>query len=158
MRSTLPTFKRTVASGLIIGHAFATLAVAGVAAAIPTSAAYAADEPQNGYWLASRCKGARLAYEAKRDDISGHVTVLYDIGADGRTDNIRIIESVPEGVMDQSVTNAVRGWRYFAYMKDGTEMGRKDVKLTFTYGHEEAEAGKECTHTPLPEKTTASLK
>ena len=158
MRSTLSLFKRTLAGGLMIGHAFASLAVAGVAAAISTGAVQAADEPQNGYWLASRCKGARLAYEAKRDGISGHVTVLYDIAPDGRTDNIRIIESEPEGIMDQSVTTAVRGWRYFAYMKDGQEAGRKDVKLTFTFGHGEPADGRECTHTPLPESTTASLK
>ncbi|WP_262690962.1 energy transducer TonB [Kordiimonas aestuarii] len=161
MQSTVSKLKRTVAGGCIVGHVAATLltfgAVVGVSAALPAASASAEDEPANGYWLASRCKGARLAYEARRDNISGRVSVLYDVLPNGRVDNIRITESVPEGVMDRNVKSAMRGWRYFAYMKDGVEMGRKDVALTFTFGPNEAEKGKECTHTPLPESTTAAL-
>lgn len=158
MHSTLSKVRRTLVKGCAASHVLATIAVAGLSATLPGNTAHAADEPQDGYWLASRCKGARLAYEARRDGLSGHVTVLYDIKPNGRTDNIRIVESTPEGVMDQNVTTAVRGWRYFAYFKDGQEMGRKDVKLTFTFGPKEAKEGKECTHTSLPESTTASLK
>ncbi|WP_417451822.1 energy transducer TonB [Kordiimonas sp.] len=160
MQSTVSKFKRSVAQGCIVGHLVATLFIAGAAVGVSaalTTAANAGDEPTNGYWLASRCKGARLAYEAKRDGISGHVSVLYDILPDGKVDNIRIIESVPAGVMDRNVKSAMRGWRYFAYMKDGKERGREDVALTFTFGHNEAEKGKECTHTSLPESTTAAL-
>ena len=157
MHSTVLKFKRTLASGCIIGHMLATLAAVGVSAAISSTAANADEEPTNGYWLASRCKAARLAYEARRDGISGHVSVLYDILPNGRVDNIRITESVPEGVMDNSVKTAIRGWRYFPYLKDGQEVGRKDVSLTFTFNANEAEQGKECTHTALPESTTAAL-
>lgn len=124
---------------------------------LPAPTAFAEGNPDDGNWLASRCKAARLAFAVKQQQLEGHVKVQYDITANGRVTNIRIVESVPEGVMDRSVTSAIRGWRYFAYIKDGVEARRKDVALTFTFGGDTA-MEPSCTHSPLPDTTTAAAK
>ncbi len=138
------------------GTLLSAMAVAGLTLTFAPPA-LADDDPADGYWLASRCKGARLSYEVRRDEIAGHVSVLFDIAPNGKVENIRITESEPAGMMDTNVMNAVRGWRYFAYIKDGAEAARKDVSLTFTFGPEAPKEGKDCTHTELPESTTASV-
>lgn len=124
----------------------------------PAPAAFADGDEHDGQWLTSRCKGARLAFAVKQKQLQGFVKVKYDIEPSGRVTNIRVVESDPPGVMDRSVSNAVRGWRYFAYFKDGVESGRKDVELTFTFGGSPDDKEATCTHVPWPEQTTAEVK
>ena len=156
MHSICRTLKSHVSLRKTTGLLLSTMAVAALTfSSAPT--ALADDDPTDGYWLASRCKGARLSYEVRRDEVSGHVSVLYDIAANGRVENVRITESEPAGLMDMNVKNAMRGWRYFAYLKDGVEAARKDVSLTFTFGPKAPKDGKDCTHTELPQSTTAAV-
>lgn len=156
MHSICTALKSHVSLRKTIGLTLSTIAVAAFTFT-SAPAALAEEDPTDGYWLASRCKGARLSYEVRRDEVSGHVSVLYDIAANGRVENVRITESEPAGLMDMNVKNAMRGWRYFAYIKNGAEAARKDVSLTFTFGPKAPKEGKDCTHTELPESTTASV-
>ncbi len=49
---------------------------------------------------------------ALSDRISGSVTVQYVVDKKGRTQDVRIIQSVPKGVFDQAAADAIRRWRY----------------------------------------------
>jgi protein TonB len=49
---------------------------------------------------------------ALSDRISGSVTVQYVVDKRGRTQNVKVIESVPKGVFDQAATDAILHWRY----------------------------------------------
>lgn len=133
-------------------------ALCGMAMASVSAPVMAEGDPTDGNWLNSRCKSARLARAVAQQKIEGHVTVKYDIAANGRVKNIRIVDSQPSDVMDRAVTNAIRGWRYFAYMKDGVEAARTDVEMTFTFGGKVAKKDAACAHTPWPETTTAQVK
>ncbi len=133
-------------------------ALCGMAMTAISAPVVAEGDPTDGNWLNSRCKSARLARAVAQQKIEGHVTVRYDITANGRVTNIRVIDSQPSDVMDRSVTNAIRGWRYFAYLKDGAEAARSDVEMTFTFGGDIADKEAACAHTPWPETTTAQVK
>jgi TonB family protein len=49
---------------------------------------------------------------ALTDRISGSVTVQYVVDKQGRTENVKVVESVPKGVFDSAATDAIRRWRY----------------------------------------------
>lgn len=133
-------------------------AICGIAMASVSAPVMAEGDPTDGNWLNSRCKSARLARAVAQQKIEGHVTVKYDITASGRVTNIRITDSQPSDVMNRSVTNAIRGWRYFAYIKDGVEAARTDVEMTFTFGGNVDDKDGACAHTPWPDTTTAQAK
>lgn len=122
----------------------------------PVPMAHAEGDEADGNWLNSRCRAARLAREVQQDQLEGYVKVRYDIQPNGRVTNIRVIESTHDGVMDLSVKNAMRGWRYFAYLKDGVESGRKDVEMKVTFGGDPNVQETSCTHVPWAEATTAA--
>jgi len=56
----------------------------------------------------------RPAYplSAFKNKVSGHVKFEYDIGADGRVNNVVITESVPPGIFDNEVKKSVSKWLY----------------------------------------------
>ncbi|NQS80560.1 TonB family protein [Pantoea agglomerans] len=56
----------------------------------------------------------RPAYplSAFKNKVSGHVKFQYDIGADGRVNNVVITESVPPGIFDNEVKKSVLKWLY----------------------------------------------
>lgn len=62
--------------------------------------------------------------EAAQRGVEGHVTVEFDVTADGGVDNAEVVESEPAGVFDRAALDAVRRWRYLA------EAGRSAVRLT----------------------------
>ncbi|NVJ69241.1 MAG: TonB family protein [Alphaproteobacteria bacterium] len=147
MRATKKNTKKTA-----LGLLMATLMGA------PAPVAFAEGDEHDGQWLNSRCRAARVAFAVEQKQLQGFVKVKYDIQANGRVTNIRVVESDPPGVMDRSVKNAIRGWRYFAYFKDGVESGRKDVEMTFTFGGSAEAKEASCTHMPWSETTTAQAK
>lgn len=114
-----------------------------------TTPVYALEDgdPQDGMWLMSKCANPGLAYAVKKQRLEGYVTVMFDIAPEGNVENIRIEESVPEGVMDDYVTRALNRWQYFGYVKNAEIAGRENVKLTFTFSDEDSRS---CTHTKLP--------
>ncbi|MDF7666985.1 TonB family protein [Orbaceae bacterium ESL0727] len=44
--------------------------------------------------------------------LEGYVVVRYDINSEGRVENIRFVESIPENVFNRAVVTAMRTWRY----------------------------------------------
>jgi protein TonB len=51
-------------------------------------------------------------FRARQRRIEGRVRVRFLVGTDGKTSQITILESEPDGVFDEAVRNAVAGWRF----------------------------------------------
>lgn len=49
---------------------------------------------------------------ALTDRIGGSVTVQYIVNKQGRTQDVKVVESDPRGVFDSAATDAIRRWRY----------------------------------------------
>jgi TonB family protein len=82
----------------------------GSAAAIrrADSAADAADGPLEPLIRWS----AEYPTQAQQRGIEGHVTVAFDVTAEGGVENAEVVESEPAGVFDNAALAAVRRWRY----------------------------------------------
>lgn len=50
--------------------------------------------------------------EAREAGIGGYVVVRYDVDAEGRVVNARVVESEPEEVFDEAALQAVSRWRF----------------------------------------------
>ena len=79
--------------------------------------------------------GASATYptEAALNRTEGYVGMQFDISEEGKPFNIKVIESVPEGVFDRSALLALSKWRYKPKKVDGvavTQIGMK-VQLDF---------------------------
>ncbi len=57
---------------------------------------------------------------AKHRGIEGWVRVRLEVEEDGRVGSVRVLESAPAGVFDQSVVRCVSGWRFQPGTVDGT--------------------------------------
>ncbi len=58
-------------------------------------------------------------YRAKRLGVEGSVKIRFLVNTSGRTDLIKILESDPPEVFDQSVKKAVKNWKFKPATKDG---------------------------------------
>lgn len=70
---------------------------------------------------------------AQRLGLEGYVIVDYCIDREGRTHNIWIIESVPEGVFDSAALAAAKHFRYQPEIVNGEPMERHGVQNKFTF-------------------------
>ncbi len=67
---------------------------------------------------------------AERRGIEGYVILEYTVLADGKVEDVIVVDATPEGVFDKAALNAVQKWLY----KEGptTTPGMK-VRLTFSH-------------------------
>lgn len=56
--------------------------------------------------------GAVYPPDAREAGIEGYVVVGYDVDAEGRVVNARVVEATPPGVFDESALAAVSRWRF----------------------------------------------
>lgn len=63
--------------------------------------------------------GAVYPPEARAKGVEGYVIVSYDVDADGRVQNARVVDSSPPGVFDESAVQAVSRWRFRPPQRDG---------------------------------------
>jgi len=84
---------------------------------------------------------AELLANAADDETpkNGHVTVQYDVTPGGRPDNVRIIESVPEGLHDYIVRSHVEGFAFRPRFVDGDPVGTPSqiFEIRFSWDHED---------------------
>lgn len=68
---------------------------------------------------------------AKRQD--GWVLVEYTILANGQTANVRVIDSSPADIFDESAVEAVKQYRYQPIMQDGRAISVDQVRSKVTF-------------------------
>lgn len=66
--------------------------------------------------------------QARRRGIEGHVKLAFTITAQGRVENIRVIESSPANMFDRSARRAAARWRFAPRTEDGVAVEREAVK------------------------------
>ena len=79
-------------------------------------------------------QGASPTYppSALRSHQSGWVMLSFSIGPDGRTDDIRVVDSQPRHVFDRAATDAVHRYRFKPAMKDGVAVSTtRQLKVEF---------------------------
>ncbi|WP_262693135.1 energy transducer TonB [Kordiimonas aquimaris] len=118
---------------------------------------------QNPFWQNEYCVNPTAPYAAKLNPTAGKVSVLFDITADGRPENIRIVSaSAEEGgervanALARSAARALKKWEYFAYIQNSVESPRFDVPLTFNYVDHDTDVSdltddERCTTSMMPE-------
>jgi TonB family protein len=74
----------------------------------------------------------RYPSKAAKNNIEGYVTSSVVIDEQGCYVNIKVIESYPKGVFDQSVIYALKGWKSSPALIDGKPVRVKDtIRLDF---------------------------
>ena len=74
-----------------------------------------------------------LADAGESGALPGHVLVTFDVLPSGRTQNIRILESVPPGLKDDSSARSIARSRFRPRVIDGEPVLAEDVARDFTY-------------------------
>lgn len=79
--------------------------------------------------------GAGPTYpQAARDaGIEGEVVVRYDVDAEGRVRNARVVSAEPAGLFDQAALVAVRSWRFNPRTEAGKAVASPDRVSTVTF-------------------------
>jgi TonB family protein len=57
--------------------------------------------------------------QARSQGIEGYAVVRYDVDAEGRVGNVRVVESSPRGVFDESARQAVSRWQFRPAERNG---------------------------------------
>lgn len=79
--------------------------------------------------------GAVYPPQARAEGIEGYVVVRYDVDADGRVFNARVVDASPRGVFDESALAAVSRWRFRAPRGEGaTPVTGLQSRLVFELG------------------------
>ena len=68
--------------------------------------------------------------------IEGFVDLAFDITAAGRTSNIRVIQSEPEGVFEKSAVAALKKWKYKVPSTGGEDRGQRDMMTRISFAIE----------------------
>lgn len=63
--------------------------------------------------------GAIYPPDAKAQGLEGHVVVRYDVNAEGRVHNARVVAAEPPEVFNESALQAVSRWRFRPPERDG---------------------------------------
>ena len=79
--------------------------------------------------------GSAAAYpeEARSQGVEGFVVVRYDVAADGRVVNARVVRAEPPDLFDDAALSSVRSWRFNAALVDGVPPSTKGVESTVTF-------------------------
>lgn len=73
---------------------------------------------------------------AKAARTTGEVKVRFDITADGRVENARVVSAAPPGIFDAAALAYVQGRRYLPARKDGAAVAVREViaRIRFDLG------------------------
>jgi TonB family protein len=63
--------------------------------------------------------GAVYPPDARANGIEGYVVVRYDVAADGRVHNARVVDAQPAGTFDEAALQAVSRWRFRPPQRNG---------------------------------------
>ena len=65
---------------------------------------------------------------ARRRGIEGYVKLAFTITAEGKVENVRVLESSPANVFDREARRAALRWRFSPRSEDGRLVAREAVK------------------------------
>ena len=74
-----------------------------------------------------------VSLEESTDHRDGYVLVQYDVTAGGRTENIRVVESSPPGLMDFEVTRCINRFKFRPRMVEGQAEPTKSLHFRHEY-------------------------
>ena len=74
-----------------------------------------------------------LADEGEPGALPGHVLVAFDVLPSGRTQNVRVLESVPPGMKDETSARSIARSRFRPRMIDGEPVLTEGVARDFTF-------------------------
>lgn len=79
-----------------------------------------------------RAESARYPSAAMRARQSGWVMVSFTVDTDGRTSDVKVIDSMPGRVFDRAATDAIKRYRFTPAMKDGVAVASvKQQRIEF---------------------------
>jgi len=81
-------------------------------------------------------------------DMNGRIVVAYDVDEGGRSDNLRVIESVPQGLHDHMVKDHVENFAFRPRFEDGEPVPSLNHTFELRYSFEDEGEDEE-----LPDKT-----
>lgn len=98
-------------------------------------------EPQDPFWQNAYCINPRAPMSVRRSPTDGEVSLIFDITAEGKPENIRVTAQQADAdetgrlaaAFARSAQNALQRWEYYAYMKGDIESAREDVPITFQF-------------------------
>ena len=67
---------------------------------------------------------------------NGYVLVQYDVDTEGRSDNVRLVESTPQGLYDYVVLNHVRSFAFRPKFVDGEPVRSTDLQFEVQFSYE----------------------
>ncbi|MBB6520495.1 energy transducer TonB [Pseudoteredinibacter isoporae] len=82
---------------------------------------------QSGMLVKRVAAAPRYPGRAITRGIEGFVDIRFDVTKIGNTENIRIIQSQPEGIFDKAATQAVAKYKYQPAMQGGEPVATKNV-------------------------------
>jgi periplasmic protein TonB len=71
--------------------------------------------------------------EARARHIEGAVTVEFDVGTDGGTRDVRVVDAEPPGVFERETIKAVSEWKYNPKIQDGKLVERKGLQVRLVF-------------------------
>ena len=129
LKESLPSPARRIAGGALV----ATLVFGSAFAAWASQPPQAEAEPDLD-WYARKVSTPAPAYPeaARTQRISGTVTLIVDIAADGSVSGAEVDRGEPAGVFDDAALAAVANWKFQPAMKDGKAVSsRVRVPIAF---------------------------
>lgn len=61
----------------------------------------------------------RYPSNALEKSLKGHVKLTFMVKSDGSTENIKVVESAPEGIFDSASIDALKKWKYKPQCNNG---------------------------------------
>ncbi|CAH0536377.1 energy transducer TonB [Vibrio marisflavi] len=65
--------------------------------------------------------------------VEGYVNLAYDVDSKGSVTNVRILDSKPEHIFNESAVQALSDWKFSIYPKGKQVIARKNQTVRFDY-------------------------
>jgi len=81
----------------------------------------------------SKIVNPRYPRRAAIDRLEGYVKFLFDISTDGSVENLRMLDSVPNGIFDDVATHAISQWLFKPAIVEGKPVEQKNMTYTLEF-------------------------
>lgn len=70
---------------------------------------------------------------AARDGVNGWVQLRFNIGADGRVTDVRVLAAEPRRVFEQEAIRALKNWKYQPKLENGRAVAQSDLEVQLDF-------------------------